>query len=71
MVEAGSLKVLSVLADASATISEGEMLQLSAAKNIHTDEATYFKIIDGKTAASVCSSDESWRNYLKYGRNPC
>lgn len=51
MVEADSLKVLSVLADASATISEGEMLQLSAAKNIHIDEATYFKIIDGKTAA--------------------
>jgi len=37
MVEAGSLKVLSVLADASATISEGEILQLSAAKNINTD----------------------------------
>lgn len=51
MVEAGSLKVLSVLADASATISEGEILQLSAAKNINTDEETYFKIIDGKTAA--------------------
>ena len=51
MVEAGSLKVLSVLADASATISEGEILQLSAVKNINTDEETYFKIIDGKTAA--------------------
>jgi len=51
MVEANSLKVLSVLADASATISEGEILQLSAVKNINIDEETYFKIVDGKTAA--------------------
>ena len=51
MVEAESLDVLSILADASATISEGEILQLSAVKNLNTSEEVYYKIIEGKTAA--------------------
>ena len=51
MVEAESLNVLSILADASATISEGEILQLSAVRNLNTSQEVYYKIIDGKTAA--------------------
>ena len=51
MVETGSLRVLDILANASATISEGEVLQLSAAQDLKTSEATYLKIIRGKTAA--------------------
>ena len=51
MVEAGSLNVLSILADASATISEGEILQLSAVRNLNTSQEVYYKIIEGKTAA--------------------
>ena len=51
MVEAESLNVLSILADASATISEGEILQLSAIRNLNTSQKVYFKIIEGKTAA--------------------
>ena len=58
MVETGSLKVLSILADASSTISEGEILQLSAVKNIKTDESAYFKIIEGKTAALFSAATE-------------
>ena len=58
MVETDSLKVLSVLADASSTISEGEILQLSAVKNIKTDESAYFKIIEGKTAALFAAATE-------------
>ena len=58
MVETGSLKVLSILADASSTISEGEILQLSAVKNIKTDESAYFKIIEGKTAALFAAATE-------------
>ena len=58
MVETGSLKVLSILADASSTISEGEILQLSAVRNIKTDESTYFKIIEGKTAALFAAATE-------------
>ena len=58
MVETDSLKVLSILADASSTISEGEILQLSAVKNIKTDESTYFKIIEGKTAALFAAATE-------------
>ena len=58
MVETDSLQVLSILADASSTISEGEILQLSAVKNIKTDESAYFKIIEGKTAALFAAATE-------------
>ncbi len=51
MVEAGDLEVLGVLANASAVISEGEVLQLVASSDIDTSEETYFKVITGKTAA--------------------
>ena len=49
---------MSILADASSTISEGEILQLSAVKNIKTDESAYFKIIEGKTAALFAAATE-------------
>jgi octaprenyl-diphosphate synthase len=51
MVETESLRVLDILANASATIAEGEVLQLSAAQDLKTTEATYLKIVRGKTAA--------------------
>lgn len=51
MVETGSLRVLDILANASATIAEGEVLQLSAASDLGTDETTYLRIVRGKTAA--------------------
>jgi octaprenyl-diphosphate synthase len=51
MVETGSLQVLDVLANAAATIAEGEVLQLTAARNLTTTEDTYIKVVRGKTAA--------------------
>lgn len=51
MVETGNLQVLDILANASATIAEGEVLQLTVAQNLNTTEETYFKVIRGKTAA--------------------
>ena len=51
MVETGSLRVLNILANASATIAEGEVLQLTAARNLATTEETYLKVVRGKTAA--------------------
>ena len=51
MVETGSLRVLNILSNAAAVIAEGEVLQLSAAMNIATTEATYLQVIRGKTAA--------------------
>lgn len=51
MVETGSLQVLETLSQASATIAEGEVLQLTAAQNLATDEAIYTQVIRGKTAA--------------------
>jgi len=51
MVDAGSLEVLRILANASATIAEGEVLQLTTANDPATTKAAYFDVIRGKTAA--------------------
>lgn len=59
MVEPGNLRVLDILANASATISEGEVLQLTAAQNLKTDEATYLQVVRGKTAALFSAATEA------------
>ncbi|MBC7180307.1 MAG: polyprenyl synthetase family protein, partial [Roseovarius sp.] len=51
MVEPGSLRVLDILSNASATIAEGEVLQLSAAQDLATTEDIYLQVVRGKTAA--------------------
>ena len=51
MVEDGSLEVLRVLANASAVIAEGEVLQLESANDLDTSEEQYMEIITAKTAA--------------------
>ncbi|MFC0590818.1 polyprenyl synthetase family protein [Novosphingobium aquiterrae] len=51
MVEDGSLKVLKILSGASSVISEGEVDQLTAARQIETSEERYLSIIGAKTAA--------------------
>ena len=58
MVETGSLRVLDILSDASATIAEGEVLQLGAARDLGTDEAIYLQIVRGKTAALFSAATE-------------
>lgn len=58
MVETGSLRVLDILADASATIAEGEVLQLTAAQDLKTDEGIYLQVVRGKTAALFAAACE-------------
>lgn len=58
MVETGSLRVLDILANASATIAEGEVLQLTAAQDLRTDESVYLQVIRGKTAALFAAATE-------------
>ena len=58
MVETGSIRVLDILANASATIAEGEVLQLSASQDLRTGEDTYLKIVRGKTAALFSAATE-------------
>lgn len=59
MVECGSLRVLDILSNASATIAEGEVLQLSTAQNIDTTEDQYLRVIRGKTAALFSAATEA------------
>lgn len=51
MVEDGNLRVLSILANASAVIAEGEVAQLITANDTSTTEAAYLHVIEAKTAA--------------------
>ena len=58
MVETGNLRVLSILSNASATIAEGEVLQLTAAQDLRTDEKIYLQVVRGKTAALFSAATE-------------
>ncbi|VAW18386.1 Decaprenyl diphosphate synthase [hydrothermal vent metagenome] len=50
MVETGSMEALDTLSRAAALIAEGEVLQLSKAKNLATSDKDYMQIIGAKTA---------------------
>ena len=80
MVDVGSLDALDVLATAASVIAEGEVMQLSAAKNLETTEDEYQQVITAKTAALfsaaaevgpiIAGSPRSERNALRsYGLN--
>jgi octaprenyl-diphosphate synthase len=80
MVEDGSLKVLRILSHASAVIAEGEVEQLTAQRQVETDEDHYLAIISAKTAAlfaAACrvapvvaeASEEDELLLESYGRN--
>jgi octaprenyl-diphosphate synthase len=80
MVEDGSLKVLRILSHASAVIAEGEVEQLTAQRQIDTDEEHYLEIISAKTAAlfaAACrvspvvaeASEDAELTLECYGRN--
>jgi octaprenyl-diphosphate synthase len=80
MVEDGSLKVLKILSHASAVIAEGEVNQLTAQRQIDTDEDHYLEIISAKTAAlfaAACrvspvvaeAGEDAERALDCYGRN--
>ncbi|PTE23085.1 polyprenyl synthetase family protein [Cereibacter changlensis JA139] len=58
MCETGSLRVMDILANASATISEGEVLQLTAAQDLGTTEDIYLQVVRGKTAALFSAATE-------------
>jgi octaprenyl-diphosphate synthase len=58
MVGTGSMRVLDILSDAAARIAEGEVLQLTAAQDLRTDEAVYLRVVRGKTAALFAAASE-------------
>jgi octaprenyl-diphosphate synthase len=58
MVEVGSLPCLETLSSAAAVIAEGEVMQLSAAKDTATSEDDYLAVIRAKTAALFGAASE-------------
>jgi octaprenyl-diphosphate synthase len=51
IVSAGSLRVLRIFADATATIALGEVVQLTTQNELATSASVYLEVIKGKTAA--------------------
>ncbi|MDJ0821179.1 MAG: polyprenyl synthetase family protein [Paracoccaceae bacterium] len=58
MTDTGSIRVLRILSDAAATIAEGEVLQMTAAQDLATDERVYLQVVRGKTAALFSAAME-------------
>jgi len=58
MVETGSLAALNVLSHAATVIAEGEVMQLSTARNLDTNEDEYLEVIRAKTAALFSAAAE-------------
>lgn len=58
MTETDNMRVLNILSNASAVIAEGEVLQLTAAQDLRTDEGIYLQVIRGKTAALFSAATE-------------
>ena len=50
MVEAGNMRIMQILADATNVIAEGEVLQLMNMHDASLDEADYLRVIRSKTA---------------------
>jgi len=59
MVATGSLRVLEILAGASAIIAEGEVMQLKSESNLGTTEEHYLKVVGAKTAELFAAAAES------------
>ncbi len=57
-VEDGNLQALKILADASAIISKGEVMQLSTERNTETTTEEYLAVIASKTAALFAAACE-------------
>jgi octaprenyl-diphosphate synthase len=68
MVEVGSLQALDVLSTAAAVIAEGEVMQLSAAKNTSTTEDEYLAVVRAKTAALFAAACEVGPIIAGYGK---
>jgi octaprenyl-diphosphate synthase len=59
MVEDGNLEILKLLSSTSATIAQGEILQLQHKDEVDMLEETYLKIISSKTAALFASATKA------------
>ena len=58
MVETGSIEILDSLSNASAEISESEVLQMSLSQNLAATQEQYMQVIRGKTATLFASACE-------------
>lgn len=78
LVDHGNLRILAIIADACAIISEGEVMQLMVSKDLATSEAIYLEVVSRKTATLFSAaahvgavlggcSEEAGRGLARYG----
>lgn len=70
MVEAENIDVLNILANASAVIAEGEVMQLSSANNLAITQQHYLTIVGAKTAALFAAAAEAGATLAAQSREP-
>ena len=58
MVETKSMDALGILSNASSVITEGEVQQLAALRDVNMSEASYMEVISAKTAALFAAATE-------------
>ena len=58
MVETESMDALGILSNASSVITEGEVQQLAALRDVNMSEASYMEVISAKTAALFAAATE-------------
>jgi octaprenyl-diphosphate synthase len=56
MVEAGNLRILKVLSDATTRMAEGEVLQLISTCDLDLDESRYMEVVRNKTAVLIAAT---------------
>jgi octaprenyl-diphosphate synthase len=74
MVEVGSMRALDILSSAAVVIAEGEVMQLTAAKNTATTEDEYLSVIRAKTAelfAAACEVGSALAGRPKDEQSAC
>lgn len=52
-------RLLNIMSEAVRKMSEGELLQMEKSRSLNIDEATYFEIIEAKTASLISASCEA------------
>lgn len=61
MTDSENLRVLRILSNASATIAEGEVLQLTASQDLATTEDIYLQVVARENGCSFLRGDAGWR----------
>jgi len=70
MVKSGSIRIMSIMADTTNTIAEGEVMQLLNCHDPRTTEQQYLRVIEAKTATLFKAASTDWRCHCRCTTHP-